>query len=353
MAPDFPALAPSSRTFTQGVQPVSTFETYSGLENRVLLGANQARLSLSLGFQNLTETQFNLILDHYEQAQGGYDTFALSSQVFAGITDTSYISPASYVYRYAAPPSVAWVSPGIASVSVELVGLVPINNGPTPGQLQATAFSFEDGEAQEGVFDQDTRSTDRAFDGAKSAKTRYAFADIKFTDAFPEIDAQYYMWSWRCYAVSNQYLTYFGTRDVLNGAGWDIKRASSTGAVGFYGSSFSANIGSDSSLLVFNDWNHFYLQLNWLNGKNSPPEVSVWINGTLIGRITPTVPYTQPSGTNASIGDFRVTRGNSAINLSRYYDYCFGATAGAPLVPMDQATIVPADIEAALTAAVI
>ena len=126
MASDFPALAPSSRTFTQGVQPVSTFQTYSGLENRVLLGANQAGLSLSLAFQNLTEADFNLIFAHYVEAQGSYQDFNLSNEVVAGISDASYIQPATYTYRYAGPPSVEWVAPGIGNASVSLIGMVPI-----------------------------------------------------------------------------------------------------------------------------------------------------------------------------------------------------------------------------------
>jgi len=123
---DFPALAPSARTFTQGSQPFSTFQTYSGLENRVLLGANQIGLSLSLGFQNLTEAQYNLIFAHYLAVQGGYLDFNLSPEVLAGVSSSTYLQPASYTYRYASPPSVQWTSPGVGSVSVDLVASVPI-----------------------------------------------------------------------------------------------------------------------------------------------------------------------------------------------------------------------------------
>jgi len=92
----------------------------------VLLGANQIGLSLSLGFQNLTEAQYNLIFAHYLAVQGGYLDFNLSPEVLAGVSSSTYLQPASYTYRYAGPPSVQWTSPGVGSVSVDLVASIPI-----------------------------------------------------------------------------------------------------------------------------------------------------------------------------------------------------------------------------------
>ena len=123
--PVFPALAPSSRTFTQGVQPISIFQTYSGLENRVLLGANQFGLTLELAFQNLTEAEYNLIFAHYIATQGSYQDFDLSAEVLAGMSSTAYLQPTNYTYRYASPPSVQWVAPGIGTASVQLTASVP------------------------------------------------------------------------------------------------------------------------------------------------------------------------------------------------------------------------------------
>ena len=217
--------------------------------------------------------------------------------------------------------------------------------------LQASFFDFEDGESQPGVFGLDTRSTLQAFSGGKSAETAFAYPDIKFTNAFPDPNAFYYMWSWRSYnSGSFQYHTFFGIRDVANGAGFDIITASSTNIL-FVGSGSPQVIGTDTS--VANSWNHYFIQLNWVNGNQDRPEISLWINGALVANviISPSTPYSPPAGTNAALGDFRVARDGNTIGGTKYYDYCFGGTADTPLVPMNQPTIVPADIEAQLDAA--
>jgi hypothetical protein len=138
---------------------------------------------------------------------------------------------------------------------------------------------------------------------------------------------------------------------VLNGAGFDIRTASTTNIL-FFGSSGPQVIGTDTS--VQNTWNHYYIQIHWVNGNQQRPEISLWINGALAGNatISASTPYSPPAGTNAALGDFRVARGNNTIGGTKYYDFCLGGTADNPLVPMNQSTIVPADIESALEAAI-
>ena len=231
-----------------------------------------------------------------------------------------------------------------------LLTALPALEAPLLG-LQASFFDFEDGESQPGVFDLDTRSTLQAFSGGKSAETAFAYPDIKFTNAFPDPNAFYYMWSWRSYnSGSFQYHTFFGIRDVANGAGFDIRTAGSTNIL-FVGSGGPQVIGTDTS--VANSWNHYFVQINWVNGNQDRPEISLWINGALVANvvISPSTPYSPPAGTNAALGDFRVARDGNTIGGTKYYDYCFGGTADTPLVPMNQPTIVPADIEAQLDAA--
>jgi hypothetical protein len=119
----FPAIKPSSRTWTPGSQPVQSFTALSGYEARVLLGPNPIGATLSLGFQNLTEAVFLQISAHYATAQGTYETFDLPVDAFAGITSYSGITPTGYKWRYSAPPSVEWVAPGIGNVSVSLLAV--------------------------------------------------------------------------------------------------------------------------------------------------------------------------------------------------------------------------------------
>ncbi len=241
---------------------------------------------------------------------------------------------------------------GSSLVALDVAQLIQVDLPSLEKVLISSGFSFEDTEAQVGVFGSDVRSTDQAFEGNKSAKTAFAYPDIKFTDAFPDPEAMYYMWSWRSYnSGSFQYHTFFGIRDVLNGAGFDIKTAS-TANILFFGSSGGQSIGTDTS--VQNTWNHYYIQIHWVDGNQQRPEISLWINGALVGNVTisASTPYSPPAGTNAALGDFRVARGNNTIGGTKYYDFCLGGTADNPLVPMNQSTIVPADIESALEAAI-
>ena len=119
----FPAIEPSSRVWTPGSQPVKAFSTLSGYESRVMLGSEPIGTSLQMSFQNLQEVVVLSITDHFVKAKGTFETFALPAAVFAGMTDYSKVTPDGQVWRYAAAPSVRWVSPGIANVTVSLVAI--------------------------------------------------------------------------------------------------------------------------------------------------------------------------------------------------------------------------------------
>ena len=88
-----------------------------------MLGSEPIGTSLQMSFQNLTEVVVLSITDHYVQAKGTFETFALPVAVFAGMTDYGKVTPDGQVWRYAAAPSIGWVSPGIANVSVSLVAV--------------------------------------------------------------------------------------------------------------------------------------------------------------------------------------------------------------------------------------
>jgi hypothetical protein len=119
----FPALKPSSRSWTPGSWPVQAFNTLSGYETRISLGSKPIGGSLSLKFSNLKEADLLKITDHYNSAQGVTRTFSLSTDVFAGMTNSGKVTPSGFSWRYAAPPSIDWVAPGIGNISVALVAV--------------------------------------------------------------------------------------------------------------------------------------------------------------------------------------------------------------------------------------
>lgn len=120
----FPALKPSVRTWTMGSQPISSFTTMSGHETRVLLGPDPIGTSLSLQFTNIEETKVLELTAHFRSARGSFETFGLPPETLAGMTNTADVTPLGQVWRYAATPQIEWISPGIATVSVELAAVI-------------------------------------------------------------------------------------------------------------------------------------------------------------------------------------------------------------------------------------
>ena len=117
----FPALVPSVRTFASGDVPQSRQQSLSGVETGFRVGNRRAEQTLSLGYTNLTETQLNLIKDHYVDRQGTFDIFFLSAEVWNGYTTPPVALVDAYAWRYAGPPTISDGIFGRWSVDVELV----------------------------------------------------------------------------------------------------------------------------------------------------------------------------------------------------------------------------------------
>ena len=119
----FPSLKPSARNYTHGTLPVSTFQSMSGKETRVMLGSAYHGDVLSLSFQNVQESVAQQVLDHFIMQGGTLAAFTVPSAVWAGWDLYAGRIPSDLQWRYTAPPTVTAVSPGIMSLSVELVSL--------------------------------------------------------------------------------------------------------------------------------------------------------------------------------------------------------------------------------------
>ena len=119
----FPAIKPSSRSFTPGMVPVNTFASLSGKETRVILGDTIHGHSVSLSFSNLQEPAVKQITDHWYSRQGMALDFTLPADVWAGWAQYSSATTSGQKWRYTAQPEIEAVSLGIMNVSVELVSL--------------------------------------------------------------------------------------------------------------------------------------------------------------------------------------------------------------------------------------
>ena len=133
MASKFPAIRPTSRTFTMGDYPSKTYTSLSGAIFKRAFGNRQTGYTLNLTFRNIGDTSelrslsgtAKQIIDHYNSVDGTYDKFNLPHRMFAGMDDgleTLIQAPSNISWRYAAPPQVESVKTGVSTVIVSFIG---------------------------------------------------------------------------------------------------------------------------------------------------------------------------------------------------------------------------------------
>ena len=128
MAATFPALAPTSRTFIPGDTPRSMQVALSGATAGYRQGNRRINQTISLTFGHLTEAQMNLIQSHYIAANGTYDIFFLSAEIWGDYVDPPIDLLSDIAWRYAGAPIIEDVSFDRFTVELELVSYA-INTG--------------------------------------------------------------------------------------------------------------------------------------------------------------------------------------------------------------------------------
>lgn len=122
---DFPSLRPSGRSYTPGQYPVKVYRGLSGATVKRVFGNRAFGHSIELQFQNISDANTKLILDHYYGQYGSYARFKLPDAVFSGMSTTLrgvVQTPTNILWEYAEPPQVESVFNGISTVTVRLVG---------------------------------------------------------------------------------------------------------------------------------------------------------------------------------------------------------------------------------------
>ena len=117
----FPALVPSSRTYSPGDIPQARQVSQSGVATGFRRGNRRTNQTLSLSFTNLTEAQVDLIKAHYVDRQGSFDIFFLPSEIWSGYSTPPVSLLSDYAWRYSSPPTVTDGIVGRWGVDVELV----------------------------------------------------------------------------------------------------------------------------------------------------------------------------------------------------------------------------------------
>lgn len=126
----YPAFAPSGRSYDPGDWPVKTYKAQNGSEVRMLYGSARHGMKLSLTYSNIPDVDAAMFLLHYEETLGTYKTFQLNPAAYtrAGAGWNGGTGPVDLPrgvdWRYAEPPRLDSVRPGVSSVMVNLVGVI-------------------------------------------------------------------------------------------------------------------------------------------------------------------------------------------------------------------------------------
>ena len=121
---NYPAIAPTSRSYNAGNWPVKNFNAQDGAEVRILYGSRRYNHSVRLTYANIPDTTAEQFMQHYFEQLGTYKTFVITTGgVTAGWKGSSTFYNAGFrtQYRYASPPVLTSVYPGVSTMQVELV----------------------------------------------------------------------------------------------------------------------------------------------------------------------------------------------------------------------------------------
>ena len=81
-------------------------------------------MKMSLTYRNVTDANAELFLDDFEAQKGTYTAFAINEDLKGGWTGNSDALDSNDKWRYAGPPQVVQVKPGVSNVQVNLVGVL-------------------------------------------------------------------------------------------------------------------------------------------------------------------------------------------------------------------------------------
>lgn len=125
-AVQFPALRPTSRTYTPGSFPTKRFNSINGAGVTRIYGSKSFDASLRMQFL-LGDEDTRLVIDCWHEAKGDYTPLTLSNEVYAGITEELQGGIPTYLnWRWAEAPSVESLFPGRSRVTVNLLATLDI-----------------------------------------------------------------------------------------------------------------------------------------------------------------------------------------------------------------------------------
>lgn len=125
----FPALTPSSRSFTAGAYPTKSYRTMAGVVARRTFGNSPYAAKLQLEYRNVPDATVSTLLEHYHDQTSRNSRFKLSSNLTVKMSadvrnEVTGIAAnrGSLRWEYEQPPQVESVVPGVYNVSISLLG---------------------------------------------------------------------------------------------------------------------------------------------------------------------------------------------------------------------------------------
>lgn len=121
----FPSIRPTGRSYSPGQFPTKVYRGLSGATVKRVFGNRSFGHSIDLQFENISDADTKVILDHYYGQFGSYARFTLPDAVFSGMSTTLkgvVQTPINILWEYAEPPQVESVFDGRSTVTVRLIG---------------------------------------------------------------------------------------------------------------------------------------------------------------------------------------------------------------------------------------
>lgn len=119
LQPQFPALEPTSRSWVGGQPGQDIFTAASGVETRIIFGAQAYGQVLTLSYANISENDARMFDMHYAVTRGSFTAFFLPPETFVGMQ--APFNPQNLFWRYSGPPEIESVQPDVHTVNVTLI----------------------------------------------------------------------------------------------------------------------------------------------------------------------------------------------------------------------------------------
>lgn len=130
MSEQFPAIKPTTRSFTLGQIPVKVYRSISGATAKRSFGNRAYGYQLQFEFNNVADSITKQLIDHYNITYGGFERFTLPDELFAGMSvelKGAIQSPGAIQWEYDGPPSVTSIFNGRSNVQIALLGDLTIS----------------------------------------------------------------------------------------------------------------------------------------------------------------------------------------------------------------------------------